>query len=278
MLVWLHQVLATAKDQSDIEEWKALLRRVDGLLSNLKYAYNYFGHEPDYVPRLSLAEMQKRLDASLASLKALEATHTAYFLALKEATVQQAHLTNAAALVDAQRSHYQDELQRVRSDIAVSLDAIAAAERLVDHAKIALGDAIKDYTKAVKESFNLDPQQLIGILETLSFAPVEPGPQQAAMLASQASKLLSGCLDTFNTELGGYKKEYIIHQFDVFGEDVKTLENGYKVRKDGGIALADPNAYKLLMKKGRLRPDVQSVLWQGRRRRHADEAGHEQPD
>ena len=156
-------------------------------------------------------------------------------------------------MVGGQAMFYQDRQREVGTAIATCVDAIGSAQALVEEAKASLNVELKEYEAAVKTEFNLDSlAQLLGVLETLSFTPHDPGWQKNAMLASQTFKalnLLSGMGGDFETASGTYKKEYVVHQIEVFGDHVTSLKDAYTIANDRSIALQDPNAYKLLMKR-----------------------------
>ncbi len=260
LLSYLHSVLKeTATDEKEDEKGynekfcRALLSRVDALLGNIFCGYNYFGKDERYVPRQSLATYENWLTKSLASLETFEKTRKAYFAALKEKTAAKNHLTNVAAMVGGQIGFYQDEQKKVSTAIATCVDAIGSAQTLVEEAKAALDEELKKYEKAVKHAFALESlAQLLGIVETLSFTPHDAGWQKNAMVVSQGGKLLSalsGMGGDFETSSGSYKKEYVVHQIDVFGEQVKSLKEAYTISNDRSITLQDPSAYKLLMQR-----------------------------
>ena len=250
LLEWLHGILgAVPSGKSDADLCAALLKRVDALLGNIRCRNNYFGVGVSWVPRQSLQQYQTWLDASLASVETLEEYHVAYFSALKQQTTLASHLANVAATVEGEVKHYQEALERTRDDITTTLSAIHQADLAAAEARKVLEGRIASYSNAIRRAFTVpDVTQLLGILESLSFTP-EATPTRAAMLISQAGKLLSGSIGSLETATGSYKKEYIVHEIGILGTTIHKLDEGYKIAHDRRIALSDPNAYQLLMKR-----------------------------
>ena len=246
LLRWLHNVLKEVPSSAaEAKACASLLRRVDGLLSSQMSQKNFFGREPDYAPRISLEAYQKLLIDALKRLDEIEGKQTAYFTALKEHTATGQHLTNVSAQVQGALDEVTSRSREVSQHLDAVVELIGAAQMELEDRRAALNEKLILFKEAVKKHFNLDTSQLLASLETLSFTPAEAGPQQTAMLASQAAKILGSTADDITTDIGTQSKQYVVHQLDIFGRDVNKLSEAYKIANDRSVTLDDPNAYKL---------------------------------
>ena len=258
LLEWLDGVLAAQVAQSKTDQKASLLlQKVSALLAKPKVNKNYFDRDWSWVPRQSLEVYTGWLEQSLASLDKIEKDRNQYYAKAHDKTEARKLLSNCVRTADHEYALYKEDLKEINQKISSSVDAITSVSKSITTAKEAAQKAIEHYKEEINKTFQLpEPMQLLGILETLSFTAAEGAqPQRAAMFASQGGKLLSSVITSFGqieTPAGAFKKEYVVHQLDVFGEDIKSLADGYKVAADRSVKLNDPNAYKLVMKRDEL--------------------------
>ena len=150
LLTWLNETLEDVINVADPNsqvagQAQSLMRRVLSLLDYIGMGLNYFGKEPAYVPRQSLAQYERWLNEFLAVLFSIEGHHGKLYEELKGKTKLTLHLAKCASVIDGQKTLCGGQRKRIVKEMALAVSSIADAGTVVANARTATRDAIEKY-------------------------------------------------------------------------------------------------------------------------------------
>jgi hypothetical protein len=212
-----------------------------------------FGHSSTWVPTVSLPTyrdlLENQASGSLVLLQNAEKAWHDYRDARDAAVADSSQRSSAVQVGASQLAAVQkrrDALGTQLGDLARQIDDRRPA---VDAARQDVLGELASFKKNVENhvTINLDLSQVLDVLEQTAFASVDPD-QAAEVAGLETAKAAMKDVDISNVEGAdgqAVSKKYICSRLDVYGKQVKSLDEAYSVVQ-GRVTLDDPDGYKLL--------------------------------
>ncbi|MFQ7248772.1 MAG: hypothetical protein ACLRPH_06800 [Ruminococcus sp.] len=219
-----------------------IARQADARYLKLCSGLDYYGMSPIYAPMGSFSFYGSQLPSWLDDLSSIETEYSQYKDLEKEQFHQVQALKSARNEATYTRIKAQQQLKVIQSESVALASDIAICTRMASDGKNKLEKLIKKFRALIDHAFGYTFDDFLNALSLCGFAPNSP-----LIVGSQIGDLISKGSSVIKTADGmGYKKDYVVHRYEICNATFSGLKEGYQALENGLLTLDDPGADKLL--------------------------------
>ncbi|KZT19025.1 hypothetical protein NEOLEDRAFT_1183727 [Neolentinus lepideus HHB14362 ss-1] len=235
-------------DPTSVTSLKNSLQRAKAYMSQLGKGFDFYGHDPTWVPRGSYDFYKTQLKDVLDGVTGIEDNYWDYVNSVKDqikrrATIRQSQVT-AKIVIDRAKS----DIRRLEDSLSITAKLIASFSPLIPEKRKALLSEIEKLSYDIQHHFAVSFSNFIDAAAQFAFSPGLP------MGTVQAGRLIFDAKTTIPDGYGGkIDKDYLINQVEGITADTEGLEEGLKMGSGSPtLTIDDPGAAKLIAEEKKL--------------------------
>jgi hypothetical protein len=268
ILNWIHRVTeffdtADATNpgglsDQQIQQLIGLHRRACGLTLQLSHRLDYYGHYPNFVPRVSVSSCQDVLNQMLPALKSVEDSYKDYFNTANTQQQRWTSLQNSQNSYSTQMADLQSQIDAATTSATGLLSKIQLDEAAVNDQKAVLLAAIETFKRDIERQAgpNCDITGILKVVDCIGSISGNSTIKTAASIGSKVDSLLPSVIPS---QYQAAAVSHTVKAVTSLEDSVTTLQEQYQ-QNQGLITPDDPHAYKLLATQTRLNQILQPYM------------------
>ncbi|GKU12252.1 unnamed protein product, partial [Fusarium langsethiae] len=251
----LHLPPPTSESQEPpaLTQLRAIRGEASGILGTLLSGKDVYGHDKWAVPRLSFHSYKDISVEFLDHLKKAEKVWLDYKTAADKNQATRDSIRDGKATCDRTKASCLRLIQEVKIEMSEYEKKIDKLTPILKEARDQVLQQVKDVEEEIKHTFKVPFHDIVEAFGQILMV------HGAGMAALQGVNLLQQAGTTIPDDSGTHvNKDYLIRQVSDIEGTIASLNEGYKMSKDGKIDLLDPGASKLQLAKKELDRLLQS--------------------